>query len=131
MKKELKVIFVGEEAVDEGGVQKELFMLICRQLFNPQYGMFSLSQTTRTFWFNPSCIDWVELELIGKILGLAIYNGIILDLQFPSVVYKKLLGLKPNFADLCDGFPSFGDGLKQLLEYEGDVENDLGVAFQV
>jgi len=131
LKKELKVIFVGEEAVDEGGVQKELFMLICRQLFNPQYGMFFLSNTTRTFWFNPSCIDWVELELIGKILGLAIYNGIILDLQFPSVVYKKLLGLKPDFKDLCDGFPSFGDGLKQLLKYEGDVENDLGLTFQV
>jgi ubiquitin-protein ligase E3 A len=131
LKKELKVVFVGEEAVDEGGVQKELFMLICRQLFNPQYGMFFLSPTTRTYWFNPSCIDWVELELIGKILGLAIYNGIILDLQFPSVVYKKLLGFKPDFNDLCESFPHFGDGLKQLLEYKGTVENDLCLTFQV
>ena len=73
----------------------------------------------------------VELELIGKILGLAIYNGIILDLSFPSVVYKKLLGFKSNFADLCAGFPSFGEGLKQLLDYDGDVENDLGLTFQV
>ena len=62
---------------------------------------------------------------------MAIYNGIILDLNFPSVVYKKLLGFKANFEDLCIGFPSFGDGLKQLLEYDGDVENDLGLTFQV
>eukprot|EP00008_Paramoeba_atlantica_P001476 CAMPEP_0201503990 /NCGR_PEP_ID=MMETSP0151_2-20130828/84960_1 /ASSEMBLY_ACC=CAM_ASM_000257 /TAXON_ID=200890 /ORGANISM="Paramoeba atlantica, Strain 621/1 / CCAP 1560/9" /LENGTH=633 /DNA_ID=CAMNT_0047897691 /DNA_START=1723 /DNA_END=3624 /DNA_ORIENTATION=- len=129
LRKELKVVFVGEEAIDEGGVQKELFMLITRQLFDPQYGMFLYNSETRTYWFNPSCQDWVELELIGKILGLAIYNGIILDLNFPAVLYRKLLGFPTSFSDLCDSFPSLGSGLKFLLTAE-DPE-PLGLTFEV
>jgi ubiquitin-protein ligase E3 A len=29
----------------------------------------------------------IKFELIGIILGLAIYNGVILDVHFPMVVY--------------------------------------------
>lgn len=36
----LQVKFVGEEGVDEGGVQKEFFQLLVRQCFNPEFGMF-------------------------------------------------------------------------------------------
>ena len=32
--------FVGEEGVDEGGVQKEFFQLVVRSVFNPEYGAF-------------------------------------------------------------------------------------------
>jgi len=32
------VHFVGEEALDEGGVQKEFFQLILREIFDPKYG---------------------------------------------------------------------------------------------
>ncbi len=35
-------------------------------------------------------------------LGLAIYNSVILDLKFPFVVYKKLIGIKPTLTDLND-----------------------------
>lgn len=38
-------------------------------------------------------------------LGLAIYNNIILDIRFPMVVYKKLLGKKGTFSDLEDYNP--------------------------
>jgi hypothetical protein len=38
--------------------------------------------------------------IVDQILGLAIYNGVILDLHLPVVVYKKLLGHTPTFADL-------------------------------
>ena len=30
-------------------------------------------------------------ELVGIILGLAIYNAINLDLHLPNIIYKKLL----------------------------------------
>jgi ubiquitin-protein ligase E3 A len=38
LKKQLRVQFVGEEGIDEGGVQKEFFQLIVRELFDPGYG---------------------------------------------------------------------------------------------
>lgn len=39
-KKQLKVKFVGEEGVDQGGVKKEFFHLLVKELFNPMYAMF-------------------------------------------------------------------------------------------
>jgi len=45
LRKPLKVHFVGEEGVDEGGVQKEFFQLLIRQVFDPAGG--SLRTSTR------------------------------------------------------------------------------------
>jgi len=39
-RKPLKVKFIHEPGVDEGGVQKEFFQLLIRKLFDPSYTMF-------------------------------------------------------------------------------------------
>ena len=60
--------------------------------------MFTYEEQTRTFWFRHLSLEVeAEYRLVGSVLGLAIYNGVILDLHFPPIVYKKLLGGKPNF----------------------------------
>ena len=67
-------------------------------LLAQEFGMFKYNEQTRTFWFSHLSLELEsEYWLVGSVLGLAIYNGVILDLQFPPVVYKKLLGGKPNF----------------------------------
>ena len=77
---------------DEGGVTKEFFQILIQQLFNENYGMFVYNSQTRTFWFNMLAQGMEpEFELVGIVLGLAIYNGVILDVHFPLVVFKKLL----------------------------------------
>jgi hypothetical protein len=98
--KELKVQFVGEEGIDEGGVSKEWFQLIVKEIFDPKYGMFIHDDLNRLQWFNSASRDFPEFELIGILLGLAIYNGVILDLHLPVVVYKKLLGHKLSLEDV-------------------------------
>jgi hypothetical protein len=79
--------------------------------------------------------DFISLSLCvhshTQILGLAIYNSVILDVRFPLVVYKKLLGIKPTIEDLCVLRPALGRGLKQLLTFEGDVENTYLRSFVV
>ena len=42
----IKVRFIGEQGVDEGGVRKEFFLLFIRQIFDPNYGMFNYNQKT-------------------------------------------------------------------------------------
>lgn len=42
----------------------------------------------------------VNFELIGILMGLAIYNNIILDLPFPMAAYKQLLFQEITFEDL-------------------------------
>lgn len=71
-------------------MQKEFFQLIMSQIFDVSFGMFVHDDDLRQFWFNRSSLENErEFELIGILLGVAIYNGVILDLRFPHVVYKK------------------------------------------
>ncbi|GMH32810.1 hypothetical protein BSKO_00644 [Bryopsis sp. KO-2023] len=130
LKRPLKVQFVGEAGVDEGGVAKEFFQLLLRTLFDPSYGMFVYDEDSRLWWFRSSDLDLSqEFELVGVILGLAIFNHHILDLRFPLVVYKKLLGYKPGFEDLHQVFPDIQRSLKQLEEMP-NVE-DLDLHFEI
>jgi HECT-domain (ubiquitin-transferase) len=131
-KKPLKVIFLGEEGVDAGGVAKEFFQLIVRDLFDPKYGMFVYDDSMNHYWFNTHSVsEMPEFELIGLILGLAIYNNVILDLRFPMVVYKKLLRQPVTFQDLKRAFPELGSGLQRLLDMEPELVADLGSTFEV
>ena len=62
--------------------------------------MFITIEETNCNWFNKLSNDLREYELIGIIFGLAIYNRVILDVHFPSLVYKKLMGVKLTINDL-------------------------------
>jgi E3 ubiquitin-protein ligase HECTD2 len=39
LKKKLRVTFVGEHGLDMGGLTKEWFLLLLRQIFLPDYGI--------------------------------------------------------------------------------------------
>ena len=112
----LKIQFIGEEAEDEGGVRREFFMLIIRQIFDANYGMFTYNEKTKLFWFNLNSLESnIQFELIGIIIGLALFNGIILDIKFPIALYKKLLGIKPCLNDLKEYDPELYNNLNFLL----------------
>ncbi|KAJ2556662.1 putative E3 ubiquitin-protein ligase [Coemansia sp. RSA 1933] len=107
LKKRLKIEFVGEEGIDAGGLTKEWFMLLLRELLNPMYGMFtrepcggsfdgddssSDASWAAAYWFNPASLEASnQYFLVGVVVGLALYNSNILDLQLPLAVFKKLL----------------------------------------
>ncbi|XP_014207550.1 ubiquitin-protein ligase E3A [Copidosoma floridanum] len=125
-KKQLVVEFEGEQGVDEGGVSKEFFQLVVEEIFNPDYGMFTTQEDTQTTWFNPTSFESdAQFTLIGIVLGLAIYNNVILDVRFPMVVYRKLLGRKGTFADLEDWNPTLYRTLLDMLEYAEDDMADV------
>jgi len=63
--------------------------------------------------------------LIGVLLGLAIYNGVVLDVHFPIAVYKKMLKEDLTIKDLEDIDPELMKGLQQLLDYEEDDVEDI------
>ena len=128
----LRVIFDGEEGIDEGGVTKEFFQLMIKELFDPDFGMFIYDLNTRLFWLNMHSFESdSEFALIGILLGLALYNNVILDLHFPLVVYKKLLGVELHQSDLCDIYPELADGFSKLLAFDGDVKETYCRSFTV
>ncbi|KAF9431462.1 putative E3 ubiquitin-protein ligase HTD2 [Entomortierella beljakovae] len=147
LKKQLKVKFENEEGIDEGGVQKEFFQLAMRELIDPKYGMFVINEESHLCWFTRSPLDdelaLDEYNMVGRLIGLAIYNGIILDIHFPLALYKKLALAaetqgEPHKAeevwdldDLAELDPTLARGLKQLETFEGDVLDAYDRTFQI
>lgn len=125
IKKPMKVKFVGggEEGMDQGGVQKEFFQVLVNNLMDPQYGMFVYDKETRFVWINGNSLESERhFELVGFVIGLALYNGVILGINFPLIMYKKLLEEPISLEDIKDTFPQLGRGLQMLLDWEeGDV----------
>uniref|UniRef100_A0A1A8JAE4 Ubiquitin-protein ligase E3A n=1 Tax=Nothobranchius kuhntae TaxID=321403 RepID=A0A1A8JAE4_NOTKU len=132
LKKQLFVEFEGEQGVDEGGVSKEFFQLVLEEIFNPDIGMFTYADDAHLFWFNSSSLEnEAQYTLIGIVLGLAIYNNCILDVHFPMVVYRKLMGKRGTFLDLSDSHPVLHQSLKGLIDYTGSLEHDMVLTFQI
>ncbi|RMZ86841.1 hypothetical protein DV736_g5931, partial [Chaetothyriales sp. CBS 134916] len=139
IKKGLKIDFVDEEGIDAGGLRKEWFLLLTREIFDPNYGLFVYDEDSHYCYFNPFCFESSEqFFLVGVLLGLAIYNSAILDVAFPPFLFKKLLASAPStgdkltstarvshsytLEDLAEFRPTLAKGLRQLLEFEGDVQ---------
>ncbi|XP_026078575.1 probable E3 ubiquitin-protein ligase HECTD2 isoform X2 [Carassius auratus] len=146
LKKKLKVTFVGEAGLDMGGLTKEWFLLLIRQIFHTDYGMFTYVKESQCHWFSSwKCDNYSEFRLVGALMGLAVYNSITLDIRFPPCVYKKLLtppivpcdldttvGMATlTLDDLQQIMPDLAHGLGELLNYEGNVEEDFYTTFQV
>ena len=77
--------------MDAGGLKRSGFA-IDKEIFHPQSGMFHNVDDSNFLWFNIIPVENPDMYyLFGAILGLAIYNSTILDLQFPIALYKILL----------------------------------------
>ncbi|KAI9205892.1 uncharacterized protein BJ171DRAFT_422591 [Polychytrium aggregatum] len=95
--------------------------------------MFVYDEETRFCWFNRASLEpEQQFELVGTIIGLAIYNGVILNVSFPSVLYKKILNEPITLEDMKSSFPSLGRGLQQLLDWDdGDVGDIFMRTFEI
>jgi ubiquitin-protein ligase E3 A len=56
--------------------------------------MFKYFPSSHLLWFNSDSFESdVEFELIGILLGIAIYNSIIVDFRMPKVSLSSLYSL--------------------------------------
>jgi len=76
-----------------GGVSKEFFSLLIKELFNPHLGMFQFNTDNNMYWFNGRTFESnLSFELVGMIMGIAFYNGLFVDMPIVPACYKILLG---------------------------------------
>lgn len=101
----LSIRFHGEEGVDAGGVTREWFQSISRQMFNADYALFVPVASDRTT-FHPNRLSSINPEhlmffkFIGRIIGKALYEGRVLDCHFSRAVYKQIMGKQVNLKDM-------------------------------
>lgn len=125
--KPLRIKWEDEEGIDAGGLRKEWFLLLCRKLFDPQFGMFLVDEESQYVWFNPAAVGMEDdFWLVGVTTGLALFNGANLDIPLPPVTYKLLAAASTSLklSDLAELNPSLARGLDQLLQHPAeDVES--------
>ncbi|KAI7088657.1 putative E3 ubiquitin-protein ligase [Hortaea werneckii] len=101
----LNIRFHGEEGIDAGGVSREWFGSMARQMFNPDYALFNPVASDRTT-FHPNPHSDVNEEhlsffkFIGRIIGKALYEGRLLDCHFSRAVYRRILGRTVSLKDM-------------------------------
>ena len=82
-------------SLDYGGPSREFFFLLSREIFNPYYGLFEYSandtytvQISPTSTFIQNHLDWFRFA--GRVVGLVIVQGFLLDVFFTRTIYKAL-----------------------------------------
>lgn len=91
------IVFEGEECQDAGGLLREWYMIISREMFNPMYALFRTSPGDRvTYTINPSSHcnpnHLSYFKFVGRVVAKAVYDNRLLECYFTRSFYKHILG---------------------------------------
>ncbi|KAM7341804.1 ubiquitin-protein ligase E3C [Cochliomyia hominivorax] len=125
-----------EAGIDGGGVFREFLSELIKTAFDPNRGFFMVT-TDNKLYPNPNVGDLVpdfekHYYFIGRILGKAIYENLLVELPLAEFFLTKLAG---KYADvdihqLASLDPELYKNLLYLKDYEGDV-SELNLDFTV
>jgi E3 ubiquitin-protein ligase HUWE1 len=117
----LSVRFYDEEGVDAGGLTREWFQILARQMFNPNYALFQpcaadklTYQPNKASWVNPEHLSF--FKFVGRVIGKAIYDGRLLDAYFARSLYRQILGKPVDYKDVEWVDPEYYNSLCWILE---------------
>ncbi|ORD95186.1 hypothetical protein ECANGB1_2767 [Enterospora canceri] len=127
LKKQLKINFKDEEGVDSGGIIKEFFQLLSEELAADD-SLFV--EKNSTLWLKPGA-DLTKMKLLGKIIGIALYNNVILNLPLTPLIFKKFFSTPIGFDDLSLIEPEIHNTLCNMEKMTSEEFESLGMNFVV
>lgn len=124
-----------EAGIDGGGVFKEFLTSLSKEAFDTDRGLW-LATPNQELYPNPHSYSRESAQLawygfLGRILGKALYEGILVDVAFAGAFLSKWLGKQSYLDDLASLDPELYRGLLFLKNYTGNVEADLSLNFTV
>lgn len=126
-----------EAGIDGGGLFREFLNELLKTAFDPNRGFFRLTRD-QYLYPNPNVEQIVDdyvphYYFIGRMLGKALYENMLVELPLASFFLSKLLGQKTVNVDidhLQSLDPELYKNLLYLKYYDGDVQ-DLGLDFTI
>jgi hypothetical protein len=122
-----EVIFEDEGAQDIGGPYREVLSQICTEIQSvpdlfiaTPNGKNSVGDDQDKVLPNPSLsVENIRcLDFVGRLIGISIRTKSPLDLSWPSLIWKRLVGLEPSLEDL-EGVDYHGARLIRSLSRTG------------
>lgn len=139
----IRVRFINQQGLDEAGIDqdgvfKEFLEECTKKIFDPSLNLFKATSEQRLYPSPTSSVNENHLQLfefVGRLLGKAVYEGIVVDVPFASFFLSQVLGQTNQALYSCiDELPSLDNELYRSLtfikHYEGDVA-DLDLTFSV
>ncbi|KAG0197995.1 Ubiquitin-protein ligase E3B [Mortierella sp. GBA30] len=139
-KNTIRVKFVNEVGADEAGIDqggpfKEFMESFLEAGFSPNLNLFTTTTASMNMLYPSPTAQythpgtWLELfRLFGRMLGKAMYEGLLVEVKFANFFLSKILG-RTVFLDEMRSFDEqVFRNLMFLKKYEGNVE-DLGLTF--
>lgn len=109
MRQWMRVQFVGEPGVDAGGLEREWFILISQEIFDPARGLFTQTGELQSYNINPAsgriASDVPDLHLqyfyfTGRVVGKALMEHQIIPGHLSLPLLKHILAVPITFSDL-------------------------------
>ena len=131
----LSIQFTGEEGADYGGVSREWYQELTKEMFNPNYALFTPSAEKMSVTYQPNPTSWVNpshllyFKFVGRVIGKAIYDSRLLDCYFTRSVYKHILGKSVDMSDMEAIDPEYHKSLVWIIE--NDITDILDLTFSM
>jgi len=131
LKEKLSIRFQGEEGVDAGGLTREWFSVLSKEMLNPNYALFNQCADKTTY--QPNAASHINSEhlsyfrFIGRVIAMAIYHEQLLDCYFTRSFYKHILGIAIKYQDIESIDPDYYKNLKWMLD--NDIDGVLDYTF--
>lgn len=103
MHQPIRVRFEDEPGVDAGGLEREWYTLLSEEIFSTETGLFL--NCNNAYSINPASKSASEdhlryFEVVGKFLGRALFEGILIDAHLTIPMYKHILGIPISLSDM-------------------------------
>ncbi|CAL9190587.1 E3 ubiquitin-protein ligase UPL7 [Musa acuminata AAA Group] len=124
-----------EAGLDYGGLSKEFLTDLSKSGFNPEFGLFSQTSTSDSSLIPNMAARLLDngiemIEFLGRVVGKALYEGILLEYSFSLVFVQKLLGRYSFLDELSTLDSELYRNLIYVKHFDGDV-TDLALDFTV
>lgn len=139
----IRVKFINDHGLDEAGIDqdgvfKEFLEDTIKRVFDPALNLFCTTSEQRLYPSPTSRLHEDHLSLfnfVGKVLGKAVYEGIVVDVPFASFFLSRVLGqhhsaLYSPIDELPSLDPELYKSLTYIKHYEGDV-SELDLTFSI
>lgn len=122
----IRVRFINQQGLDEAGIDqdgvfKEFLEETIKRVFDPSLNLFKSTTDQRLY---PSPISQLQenhlqlFEFVGRMLGKAVYEGIVVDVPFAMFFLSQLLGQTHQALYSCmDELPSLDQELFRSLTF--------------
>ena len=130
--KELKIIFIGEESSDAGGLIREWLTILFKEIMDPKSGLFERSDTDEVSYLIKHTIKKTEENLkkyffIGKVLAKAMLENLTVNCCFNKIIYQLILGEKIEFKDLIFIDKQLYNSMKNLINMKEECGDNIAL----